>query len=92
MPANDDRRDDIQSLLDEIHIELCMARNGAAYAQSETSDRSVRYAVIAIREHLKRVDEITQELEKAFTEAVDPEPARPEPARSSRSHLRGRRD
>lgn len=82
------QREDIQTMLDEIDVEVRMARNGAEVAQSETSEQRVRYAVIAIREHLKRIDEIKQELETALAEIV--EPVKVEPPRSSRS-LRGRR-
>ncbi len=88
-----DRYADIKEALAEIAMTVAMARNGVEVAESRTSERSVRFAVISVRKHLDDVDQLIEEVEGLIAAALtEPEVETPRgaPGRDARTGRGGR--
>lgn len=68
--VTDDRRDDIEDALSEAAVLVRMARAAADVAEQETSERDVRYTLIAIRNYLDQIDGVHREMEGLIAEAL----------------------
>jgi hypothetical protein len=80
---NDECRGDIEDMLAEITVYLRIAGHGADVAQHQATDRKLLHSLIAIRQQLKHIGDLAEELGEALGHILpEPEPRQTPPALS----------